>query len=391
MLESTIGDENVKKLVVTIVAFALIIGQQPSVLAINDIDWYDFPISPVSEKWHELITFEDKMIATQIPDDILANMSTPALLETMINGWWGYGLFTAYDDLYTGLDVMEEYFNGFKEYYNREDGYKIALDRYQKIDLTEIRTGHTWQREDNINIWQLYLLEAMLCRYFDFERITTEEAHDLISLFEIKIKEKESISSPELGNAILLMMLSGCPYYPNNHNHGHINTVGGWWATWNQSRNDRVKTPNQTWITTTELSSRDYTYSERSDLDDYYLCSFYPATVISSSTLKYNCHSHAFYSEYTSNQYWIDGSNISPYWGDGSYSSMGSTYGAVMHSSHTSYSNVRVVWGYANPQHSAIRDNSNGLRSKWGTGPTMVHTIGNSPYPTNTSIYWYYR
>ncbi len=75
---------------------------------------YEFPITPASESWNKLTTINDKIAACQIPNDILLNLTTSALIETVSNYPLAVNLY-AYDTLKQGYDKVKEQFNGLAE------------------------------------------------------------------------------------------------------------------------------------------------------------------------------------------------------------------------------------------------------------------------------------
>lgn len=65
------------------------------------------------------------------------------------------------------------------------------------------------------------------------------------------------------------------------------------------------------------------------------------SSYVSPASLKYNCHSYAFYSQSTSNPYWMNGPSVDKYMTDGSYYQLS-----------TPTSNDRVHWH--NGDHSGV-------------------------------------
>ncbi len=84
---------------------------------------YQYQVVPGMEEWRKLDSLQEMADACQIPEDILGNMTTEALVETVVN----YPLFInvfAYDDKKTGLEHVKGYFNGLQELYERDDAIK---------------------------------------------------------------------------------------------------------------------------------------------------------------------------------------------------------------------------------------------------------------------------
>lgn len=135
-----------------------------------------------------------------------------------------------------------------------------------------------------------------------------------------------------------------------------------------------VYTPNGSAVSayymTYELST-----SERNSLDSTTQSAYPNATLLRSSSRKYNCHSYAWYSQSSSNSIWID--DPSTYWEDYSYSGYCSSW---------PYSGSKVYYQYGN--HSAIVYSGLTFTSKWGQGPLMRHSSTYCPY-TSSTLYYY--
>ena len=81
---------------------------------------YQYPVVPGMKEWKKLNSLQEKAESCQIPEDILGDMTTEALIETVVN----YPLFInvfAYDNKKTGLEHVKGYFNGLQELYERVD------------------------------------------------------------------------------------------------------------------------------------------------------------------------------------------------------------------------------------------------------------------------------
>ena len=117
---------------------------------------------------------------------------------------------------------------------------------------------------------------------------------------------------------------------------------------------------------------------------------------IANPTVKYNCHSYAWYSQSTSNPYWVN--DPTPFLTDGSYYVVNKTNAGV--GDRVVYYNS-VNGTYSQPNHSAVitsyTNTSNSqreftLKSKWGMSGLYQHSLTNCPYyyyhgENYTSIY----
>ena len=93
---------------------------------------YQYPVVPGTEEWDEFKSLQEMIDASQIPEDILKNMTTKALVESVINYPLAINI-CAYADLgaghMEGLKNVSEYFNGLPELYSRADAIE-ELDKF---------------------------------------------------------------------------------------------------------------------------------------------------------------------------------------------------------------------------------------------------------------------
>lgn len=119
---------------------------------------------------------------------------------------------------------------------------------------------------------------------------------------------------------------------------------------------------------------------ETEALSQSYLSVFTSARIISGVNPAYNCHSYAWYSQSTSNRYWIN--DPTRYMTDGSYSE-----GTVSVGSKVFYDSDDSSWW-----HSAVvsslptSGNPTVVVSKWGMCALYSHNINDCPYTTWGSI-----
>jgi hypothetical protein len=102
---------------------------------------YDFPVKPGMKEWKDFTSRDQKQKACQIPQSILASMSTRDLLETCLN-YPLYGDMMAYDRVQEGFDFVKGGFNGLQELLKREDVGSAVVDKYISMDPDSI--DNTW-------------------------------------------------------------------------------------------------------------------------------------------------------------------------------------------------------------------------------------------------------
>ena len=110
---------------------------------------YDFPIKPGSEEWKEFQTHAEMIAACQIPPKILKNMTTPALIETVLNYplYFDYGAYRGIPavGVQGGFEEMSSSFNGFNELFTRQDAGTKMIEKYESVDPEDI--GINWSLE----------------------------------------------------------------------------------------------------------------------------------------------------------------------------------------------------------------------------------------------------
>jgi hypothetical protein len=97
-------------------------------------DSFQYPIQPKTLEWNTLRSLQQRVDACQIPDNILAEMSTEGLLATLLN----YPLIMdmyAWNFVQHGFNRIKNEQKGFAELYSRSDLFSVALERYEKMSV----------------------------------------------------------------------------------------------------------------------------------------------------------------------------------------------------------------------------------------------------------------
>lgn len=128
----------------------MLINTQNTVLASNSIESqdpryvvdvpYTYPILPGTDEWKEFDTHVEKIDACQIPEEILQNMTTEALLKTVLK----YPLMEdmmVYDSPNMGYNALYSTFNGLQTLVQRTDAAfeleKLNNSGNETFSLTE--------------------------------------------------------------------------------------------------------------------------------------------------------------------------------------------------------------------------------------------------------------
>lgn len=94
-------------------------------------DTYKYPIVPGTDEW---IEHENRREACQLPEDVLAAISTEGLLESLLNHPY-FTDFILYDSKQLGFEHLMYWSPGFGVLLDRPDFYSVIFDRYTRMDL----------------------------------------------------------------------------------------------------------------------------------------------------------------------------------------------------------------------------------------------------------------
>lgn len=152
--------------------------------------------------------------------------------------------------------------------------------------------------------------------------------------------------------------------------------------TWTPVSSGTVKTPKGNNVPNVYTRSPEFTALDKIIINLLWDAKYSRATRIADPSVKYNCHSYAWYPQSTSNPYWIN-SPPSIYITDGSYNRYTGTPRSGM-----------KAW-YNNGEHSGVSigaklENNvqvHYVRSKWGEAGLYEHPYTDCPY--TISVAWY--
>ncbi|MBQ6808969.1 MAG: hypothetical protein IJP07_07445 [Firmicutes bacterium] len=124
---------------------------------------YEYPIRPGMPEWAELDGLPQMGTACRIPVDILLNMSTEALVETVMDYPLLWNIL-AYDSPAAGVESVESYFNGLPALYGRADGLSAFRENYEALSAL-IDSGELPEEEATVARLNLrtagFILERM--------------------------------------------------------------------------------------------------------------------------------------------------------------------------------------------------------------------------------------
>ena len=274
-----------------------------------------YHVLPGTEEWNEMEP-QERYAACAVSEAEVEGMTTDALVETVLNYPYLINIY-AYDSLALGIEEVSAYFPGLQELLSRNDAAE-ALNRYLDNRVSMLDS-------DEIDL----------------------HAYDAQVLLEMALPAAQSQTAL------------------NSNNYGTVTTPNGSAVT---------VIVDMSWA---EVSSYLGIFPpinfdvalEQSEL----LEMTYPsATLYRDPAPNYNCHSYAWYSTSSSNQYWME--NPSLYISDGSYEGRTAVVGCKV-----TYQNSNYLY-----THSGIVVGTPGgpvtVRSKWGALGVFTHDVNDCPY-----------
>ena len=153
-----------------IVLFSLVTCVINAQVIENNVTW-DFPVNPSTPEWKELKSYEEQLLAYNIPNEMIKKISTSELVKVcLVYPEWG--VIDAFNDRKVGLNNMMSHFNGFRELFTRNDAAKELIKVYSTLDPLAI--GKDWtllqkgEYSFHINCIELLLSHGMMIDKFDF-------------------------------------------------------------------------------------------------------------------------------------------------------------------------------------------------------------------------------
>lgn len=171
----------------------------------ENADVYIFPITPLEnpDEWKVLESYEEMVEITQVPDEVLAKISTKGLIETCFN----YPLFSnifAYNSYNQGLDTLNAQFNGFQELYTRKDRAKELILFYRNIDYKSVVNS-----TDPYYIMRLRFIDYYIAQDEILSILSKEERDELLDITVNTLSSKsEGYSDIFSGDSTLYLAAS---------------------------------------------------------------------------------------------------------------------------------------------------------------------------------------
>lgn len=306
----------------------------------------------------------DKIAACAVPEELIPQMTTDALLETYLTHPMAVNLF-AFDRTNDGFAILKDYYEfGLNELMKREDLAESMLKRYNQIEV--------------------YTAEKASMLRADEQELAEDKAFDdslEMQLIEVAAAQlnlnTRSAANDALENALYEK------YLAKSENQDFYGPAAACYYTALAEKNGvetynydfYIQTPNGSPVLMTYVE-QDYSESAKRALEEKYVKLYENAELIGAASPFYNCHSYAWHSTL----YWMQ--DPIPYMDDGSYrgspkavvganvyydfpidkeTGKGGIYSAVV--SNVSSSGATVT-----------------VQSKWGDGGLFRHSYSDCPY-----------
>jgi hypothetical protein len=176
---------------------------------------YQYPTLIGSQEWKKFKSLNEKSSACQIPDQVLDTISTEGLIWTCLN----YPMFSnifAFNDLQTGFNSVNSYFNGIEELYSRDNSIKELLSLFYRINPDEFK--NEWTPEDKGGFALLLIwFELLISEHVMIANLSNNDADKAIQdcMQKLSIKSVYPVLFSEMSNISLLMIISKIMYYSN--------------------------------------------------------------------------------------------------------------------------------------------------------------------------------
>ncbi len=335
--------------------------------------------------WKTFQNLEEMLAACQIPNEILADMTT----EELVNACMTHPLalnYLAYNNEMDGVKVVIDGFNGFKELQKRTDAPDELIAYYEKMDVDAIAERYARKVSVKESIKQglstlhvgyveLILSSGFIPSLYDTENISRIEKIRYDKL-EAKLRHKEIFGMDAVSKSLLLgarVKLHAATALSTKEKLELQRFVknGGQDAAQGTTISIYTKCGKQ--VTAVSYhESYNYSESELADINLYFIERYPNVTVLSNSSKLYNSHSYAWNMTDGGTECCIypDNGNLDKYMKNDYYapaSSITATTKIYYYKSNHSAVASTTIWGL--------------YESKWGRGPLMRHAPEYGPYP----------
>lgn len=153
-------------------------------------DSYDFPVNTGTSEWNSISSYTERLEACQIPEEVLKDMSTPGLAETVFN-YPFFGNMLAWNTPQEGIEAITAEFNGLSELLKRDDNHTAMLAIYKKkLDKNKIE-NLTNDTEKEEYAFKLAYFETILMQDNILSKMSKKELKELLVSANQKYKDTQ--------------------------------------------------------------------------------------------------------------------------------------------------------------------------------------------------------
>lgn len=326
----------------------------------NEKTSFRYPFSQGDKKWKEFKNPQDRIVALQIPEDVLTKISTEELISCCLDfPYLSDAVF--FDDINDGFNSLVSEFNGLRELQKREDRIDALIKTFGLISLDKMYLGDKTTIEIGYNSLKIYILAYMIGHENVIGELTNKQRNNLLNFIEDYTKTL--LLYPSFQNTLGNLAIAELKYTLQGSRNRYIS--GDYYST-------TIYTPNGSPVLAWNLYQNELDEVDKAQLA-YSAVYNYGATIISEATKTYNCHGYAWNVAEGGDSVWICLNSVTDeniYWTDGSYVEVDESLA------------TKVSYDENTANHSAVRITHNVYRSKWGAGPLVEHAPNSCPYNT---------
>lgn len=353
------------------------IGLTKSEYDTKEVVWFSFDSIVRDSTWLFSEDMQYRVKKCQIPENQIHRMPTDTLIDRCLKYPFLID-FLSRDDFNCGVESVLKNFNGFGELESRQDGIYKLWEKYLEYDVVKI-AENSLLNGGGYELLELAFLELYCARTVNLlKNITVEK----------RFSEQVKIN---IGKKL---------QYPNVYDWFMLNTSTQLISSMGESIKKDADTPDRDTTITTMFGKVvhakivddmcEYGDILKNSIIESFQNTYPLITIIGDPSVRYNCHSYAWYLSYGGETTCViessdlpntpNGSvdvmsdNVSAFWTDGRYAQ----------STITSFDRIFYYRG----DHSAIKASGTGMcESKWGVGPLCRHAYFYGP----ESYYMNYR
>ena len=341
---------------------------------------YEYPIVPGTPEWAALENNIAKINACAVPDELVYQMTTDALLETYLTHPLAYNAY-AYDDYSLGFEILRAYYHiGLDELLGREDLADAIIKKYSNMDVISADSS--------------VALNKIVSRSNEVqEQLVQAEYDNIIGMQLIEVLAAQVELDENNASHMALAELMYEKFLEKNENSEFYGTTSGSYYKSLPNENARatrtyVYTPNMSSVEAhLNTAADEWSAAELNAVLTRHGSVYQNALKQREPTAMYNCHSYAWYSQSTTNKYWLF--EAGPYMEDGSYTQISAPR-----------ADARIYYWFPDvptndPEHhqdayydggvhsgivKTVSSNKAYVTSKWGAGALYNHYYDDCPY-----------